>query len=107
MRSGFDTFLLAYIAAFFVLEAVLLRRRTWLGRAMLVKCVALASLFAFAAAAPFWGWLTDAHWTVLGEDVTPTVVLRVMLATAITAAVSTLLWYRIHGIPYFEDEQAG
>ena len=104
MRSAFDTFLLAYIAAFFVLESVLLRRRSWLGRAMLAKCIALASLFAFAAATPFWPALGATHWIVLGHDLTPASVLRAMLATAITAAVGTLVWYRVHGIPYFEED---
>ena len=101
MRSGVDTFLLTYIAVFFVLEAVLLRRRTWLGRAMLAKCLALALLFGYAAAAPFWPGMTDAEWMGVGM----TEILRVVLAVGVTAAVVALVWYRTHGFIPFEDEQ--
>jgi hypothetical protein len=105
MRSGFDTFLLIYIAVFFVLEAVLLRRRTWLGRAMLGKCLALALLFGYAAVAPFWTGMTKAEWFVLGVGVTVTEMLRTVLAVAITAAVVALIWFRTHGLDPFEHEQ--
>lgn len=97
-RAWYDVLLLAYLALFFWGEALLLRRETRLGWAMLGKCLFLGTLFAYVAAVTVIQGNIVWCWCLFGDPVL--MGLRLGVAVALTWALGELLRANIRKDPW-------